>query len=171
MRQVHLEVRTLIFDDINSLNLLVNELQTYVTHFPLSQKLNERQEVVLRTELSQFLNSWESHGIPLKSYGLITFKQIITVAIVEQYTPAGGCAKDNLSRFVTSWCTKQGLCISSRALLPLISKNYMQFVPLKELKNFSPDDLIIDLSCYTWRDFYQNFMKPLKATVYFQFLK
>lgn len=99
-----------------------------------SNRLFTIQEALqLEDLLSDFVNSWHSHGIPVKGYGNLLFEQFIVLMADETATGVSGCSTDSSVRLLKKIEELFSMQLFNRQLLAFVIKDKIQIFPLSEL--------------------------------------
>lgn len=68
--------------------------------FQSSEELNDKQIIVLKEKLNDFLKDWTAHNVALKTFADILHRRFIILMVDETYTHASGCSIDKMTRFI-----------------------------------------------------------------------
>lgn len=99
-----------------------------------SNRLFTIQEALqLEDLLSDFVNSWQSHGIPVKGYGNLLFEQFIVLMADETATGVSGCSTDSSVRLLKKIEELFSVQLFNRQLLAFVIKDKIQIFPLSQL--------------------------------------
>lgn len=99
-----------------------------------SNRLFTIQEALqLEGLLSDFVNSWQSHGIPVKGYGNLLFEQFIVLMADETATGVSGCSTDSSVRLLKKIEELFSVQLFNRQLLAFVIKDKIQILPLSQL--------------------------------------
>jgi hypothetical protein len=99
-----------------------------------SNRLFSIQEALqLETLLNDFVQNWQSHGIPVKGYGNLLFGQFIVLMADETATGVSGCSTDSSVRLIKNIEEKYDVQLFNRQLLAFFVKDKVQLLPLSQL--------------------------------------
>ena len=99
-----------------------------------SNRLFSIQEALqLETLLNDFVENWQSHGIPVKGYGNLLFGQFIVLMADETATGVSGCSTDSSVRLIKNIEEKYDVQLFNRQLLAFFIKDKVQLLPLSQL--------------------------------------
>jgi len=84
--------------------------------------------------LEQFVESWNSHGIPVKGYANIFFGQFLIIMADESATGVSGCSTDSSVRLVKQIESSYNVSLFDRQLLAFVIKDKIELLPLPQLK-------------------------------------
>ena len=99
-----------------------------------SNRLFGLQEALrLETQLEEFVQDWQSHGIPVKGYANLLFGQFIVLMADETATGVSGCSTDSSVRLMKKIEEMYGVQLFDRQLLAFLVKDKIQLLPLSQL--------------------------------------
>ena len=84
--------------------------------------------------LEQFVETWNSHGIPVKGYANIFFGQFLIIMADESATGVSGCSTDSSVRLVKQIESTFNVSLFDRQLLAFVIKDKIELLPLPQLK-------------------------------------
>jgi len=118
--------------------------------------------------LNGFVESWSSHGSPVKGYGNLLFGQFIVLIADETATSVGGCSTDSSVRLVKQIEEIFKVDMFNRQNLAFVVKEKIQTIPLAQL-NFalengfiSPDTIYFNNLVLNKEAFLTKWMVPVK---------
>ncbi|MDP4251795.1 MAG: hypothetical protein Q8918_16975 [Bacteroidota bacterium] len=90
---------------------------------------------VLRIEeiLNPFVESWQSHGAPVKGFASVLFGQFIVLMADETDTSLGGCSTDSSVKMIKFIETHFQVNLFDRQSLAFIVKDKIQLLPYTQL--------------------------------------
>ena len=108
-------------------------------------RLQEALEV--ETYLNDFVQNWQSHGIPVKGYANLLFGQFIILMADETATGVSGCSTDSSVRLMKKIEEMFNVQLFNRQLLAFLVKDKVQVLPMSQLSyafenNFITGDTI-----------------------------
>ena len=134
----------------------------------LSDKaLSETQEAQLSQLLTQFTDSWKSHGQPLSAGFAILHGHIVIIAVDQQVESPSGCSIDKAFRILQEFGGNHGLDFFHRLLIPLDMPEGISIVPRSQIAGMltngelSPQQPYFDLTIQSLDALRNNFRKPL----------
>ena len=99
-----------------------------------SNRLFSIQEALqLETLLNDFVQNWQSHGIPVKGYANLLFGQFIVLMADETATGVSGCSTDSSVRLIKMVEEMYKVQLFDRQLLAFLVKDKVQLLPLSQL--------------------------------------
>lgn len=87
----------------------------------------------LEDMLKEFVDSWQSHGIPVKGYANLLFGQFIVMIADETATGVSGCSTDSSVRLMKKIEQLFNVQLFDRHLLAFVVKDKIQILPLPQL--------------------------------------
>jgi hypothetical protein len=84
--------------------------------------------------IHKFIDSWQSHGAPVKGAGHLFFGQFIILMADETATSVGGCSTDSSVRLIKEIEQKMGVSMFDRTSLAFVIKDRIQLLPLSQLQ-------------------------------------
>jgi hypothetical protein len=87
----------------------------------------------LEIQLEEFVNSWNSHGVPVKGYANLFFGQFIIFMADETAFGVSGCSTDSSVRLVKEIEQKFQVQLFDRLLLAFLIGEKVQLLPLSQL--------------------------------------
>jgi hypothetical protein len=83
--------------------------------------------------LQAFVQSWNSHGSPVKGYANLFFGRFIIIMADESRVQVGGCSTDSSVRLVKAIESKYKVDMFDRQMLAFIVKDKIEVIPLSQL--------------------------------------
>ena len=93
--------------------------------------------------LKNFIDSWQSHGTPVKGYGNLFFGQFIVLMADEQATGVSGCSTDSSVRLIKQIEQLYKVQLFDRQLLAFLVKDKIQLLPMAQVQ-YSLDNNFVD---------------------------
>ena len=84
--------------------------------------------------LQNFIETWNSHGEPVKGYANLLFGQFVVIMADESQAGVSGCSTDSSVRVVKEIEKQLGVPMFDRTMLAFAVKSKVQMVPLNQLK-------------------------------------
>ena len=118
--------------------------------------------------LEQFVETWNSHGIPVKGYANIFFGQFLIIMADESATGVSGCSTDSSVRLVKQIESTFNVSLFDRQLLAFVIKDKIELLPLPQLKYaaengfVNSDTLYFNNTVLTKTDLERNWIIPVK---------
>jgi hypothetical protein len=135
--------------------------------FPYARPFSEIQVISIRTELSQFFQTWNSHGSDLSSEFRIEENQFIVVAVDESSIIVGGCSKDKLFKAISNLNSTLGLQTGTPGKFYVRSEEKVKELSRNELQNelsegrIQPENELFPTWISSGQDFENSWSKPL----------
>jgi hypothetical protein len=134
-----------------------------------SNRLFSIQEALeLENLLNDFVNNWQSHGVPVKGYANLLFGQLIVLMADETATGVSGCSTDSSVRLIKKIEELFRVQLFNRQLLAFVVKDKIEILPLAQLsyaieKNFvTGDTLYFNNLVQTKDEFLHRWLIPVK---------
>lgn len=118
--------------------------------------------------LQSFIQSWNSHGTPVKGYANLFFGQFIIIMADETATGVSGCSTDSSVRVIKEIGKRFNVDMFNRQLLSFYIKNKVEQIPLAQLayaieNNFlSSDRLYFDNTILTKDELLNKWIAPAR---------
>ena len=118
--------------------------------------------------LEQFVETWNSHGIPVKGYANILFGQFLIIMADESATGVSGCSTDSSVRLVKQIESTFNVSLFDRQLLAFVIKDKIELLPLPQLKYaaengfVNSDTLYFNNTVLNKTDLEKNWIIPVK---------
>src|SRR3954452_12633246 len=120
--------------------------------------------------LNDFVQRWNSHGVPVKGYANLLFGQFVVLIADETATGVSGCSTDSSVRIIKQIEQQFGVNMFDRQTLAFIVKNKVQLLPLAQLNYaaingfINPDTLYFNNLVATKEELMDNWMIPVKQS-------
>lgn len=120
--------------------------------------------------LNDFVQRWNTHGVPVKGYANLLFGQFVVVIADETATGVSGCSTDSSVRVIKQIEQQFGVNMFDRQTLAFVVKNKVQLLPLAQLNYaatngfINPDTLYINNLVATKEELLNNWMIPVKQS-------
>ena len=117
--------------------------------------------------LEEFIESWNSHGIPVKGYANLLFGRFLVFIADETATGVSGCSTDSSVRLVKSIEQKFNVELFDRQSLAFIVKEKIELIPLSQLsyafKNgfINEENLYFNNTVLTKKQMTDNWIIPI----------
>lgn len=120
--------------------------------------------------LADFVDTWQSHGTPVKGYANLFFGHFVVVMADETATGVSGCSTDSSVRIIKLIEQRFNVKMFDRLNLAFFVKDKVQLLPLSQLQygldnNFiTPDTVYFDNTVLTKKELLTNWMLPIKKS-------
>jgi hypothetical protein len=122
------------------------------------------QEVeLLSNQLTEFTQSWETHGKPLKADYAILDNVFILLVTDSLYHKASGCSIDSSVRVLKKMGQEMGINFFNRLQLVVQKNETIKHVPYHELENYT-EWSVADTTIKTLAEFKTRFFTPVKES-------
>ena len=124
----------------------------------------------LEDRLVTFLQSWNTHGTPVKGFGNLFFGQFIVLMADETAAGVSGCSTDSSVRLIKDIEKDFGVTLFDRQLLAFLVKGKVQLIPLAQLnyaiehRFIEPDSLYFDNTVQHKKEFVGRWITPLNSS-------
>jgi len=99
-----------------------------------SRPFIEKEEKEINEQLYQFYTQWQSHGIPVKGWAKLLFRQFIVMMADETATSVGGCSTDSSVRVIKSIERQYEVNMFDRMMMTFLVKGKAEMLPLNQLQ-------------------------------------
>ena len=126
------------------------------------------EEVRVEGMLEGFVQSWNSHGTPVKGYANLFYGQFIILMADETASGVSGCSTDSSVRLIKDIEQRFSVPMFDRLNLAFYIKDKIQIVPLAQLPYalengfIHPDTLYFNNTAATKEELETNWLIPLK---------
>lgn len=133
-----------------------------------SRRFTMSEALEIEDLMQQFVDSWNSHGIPVKGYANLFFGQFIVLIADETATGVSGCSTDSSVRLIKQIETTFHVHLFDRLSLAFIIKDKIELLPLAQLQYalsnqfITPDTLYFNNLVSTREDFENKWIVPVK---------
>ena len=120
--------------------------------------------------MEEFVQSWKSHGAPVKGYANIFFGQFIVIMADETDTSVGGCSTDSSVRLIKEIEQKFKVQLFDRHTLAFFVKEKIQLLPISQLNYAAINEFIKADTLYfnnivlTKKELLENWIIPIKES-------
>ena len=120
---------------------------------------NTSQIDIIENELTNFIASWESHGVALKGSFEIIANQFILLAVDERTKDATGCSIDKSVSIIKKLETLLNLNLTDRSLVAYELNNQVKTIDFRNIKTLiesgeiNPNTPIFNLSITNYGEF------------------
>jgi hypothetical protein len=118
--------------------------------------------------LSEFIDSWNSHGAPVTGYANLFFGQFILLMADERASMISGCSTDSSVRLIKEMETRFQVHLFDRQLLAFFIKDKVQMLPFSQLAFavtngfIQPETLYFNNTVLTKTELENNWIIPVK---------
>lgn len=118
--------------------------------------------------LTEFVESWQSHGAPVKGFASLFFGQFIILLADETETTLGGCSTDSSVKLIKFIETRFQVHLFDRQSLAFIVKDKIQLLPYTQLAYavengfINADTLYFNNTIQIRNDLEENWIIPVK---------
>lgn len=136
--------------------------------FQSNRPFNDKEELEINEQLSQFYQQWDSHGTPVKGWAKLLFRQFIVVLADETATGVSGCSTDSMVRVVKSIERQYIVNLFDRMTLTFLVNDKAQMLPLGQVQYaldkgyIQPETLLFNNTVQTKDALLREWQVPLK---------
>lgn len=98
-----------------------------------NRPFTETAAATIRQQLASFVQSWQSHGAPVKGFGAVLYHHFILLMADETHTDVSGCSTDSSVRLIKSIEQQLDVALFNRQLLAFWVDGLVRLVPLSQL--------------------------------------
>ena len=138
--------------------------------YQCSRVLSMSEAIEVEELLKNFVNSWKSHGDPVKGNANLLFGQFIVLMADETATGVGGCSTDSSVRLIREIEQKFNVMMFDRLSLAFVIKDQIALLPMNQLTYamenhfIDADTLYFNNTVLTKSDLLQNWVVPVKES-------
>ena len=120
--------------------------------------------------LKEFLEQWNSHGVPVKGYANLLFGQFLIFMADETATGVSGCSTDSSVRVVKKIESLFKINMFDRQTLAFVIKDKVQVIPMSQLgyavqhQFITPDTLYFNNLVNTKEQLLKDWIIPVKSS-------
>lgn len=120
--------------------------------------------------VKKFVESWQSHGEPVKGQGLIIFGYFVVLIADDTQTHVGGCSTDSSVRFIKQLGEKFRIDFFDRNQLAFVVNDGIELLPYQQVQYALEHNFLFGDSLYfnnlvaTKKDFEDKWIIPLKES-------
>jgi len=120
--------------------------------------------------LNDFVQRWNTHGVPVKGYANLLFGQFVVLIADETATGVSGCSTDSSVRVIKQIEQQFGVNMFDRQMLAFVVKDKVQLLPLAQLNYaatngfINPGTLYFNNLVATKEELFTNWMIPVKQS-------
>ena len=120
--------------------------------------------------LADFVDSWQTHGTPVKGYANLFFGQFVVVMADETGAGVSGCSTDSSVRVIKMIEQRFNVKMFDRLNLAFLVKDKVQLLPLSQLQygldnNFiTADTIYFNNTVLTKKELLKNWLLPIKKS-------
>ncbi|WP_017730167.1 hypothetical protein [Nafulsella turpanensis] len=108
--------------------------QARVWVYQASRPLTETEQALIEKTAPDFLESWATHGKPLKASYKLFHDQFLVIGVDENHQQASGCSIDSSVAFVQALEKELGLSFMDRGKVAFVLEDKIYMEPLPSLK-------------------------------------
>ncbi len=118
--------------------------------------------------VKEFVESWQSHGEPVKGQGLIIFGYFVVLIADDTQTHVGGCSTDSSVRFIKQLGEKFRIDFFDRNQLAFVVNDGIELLPYQQVQYALDHNFLFTDSLYfnnlvaTKKDLEEKWIIPLK---------
>jgi hypothetical protein len=141
-----------------------------------SKVLSEKEEIVLKSQLSAFVKDWTAHSQQLSAASDILFNRFIILAVDESQAGASGCSIDKSVHFLQTIENQYVMQLFDRMTFAYLDNNEVKTasnIEFKRLYTEGPltnDTLVFDNMVNTLAALKSSWLKPLSESWHKRFV-
>ncbi len=98
-----------------------------------SRRFTISEALQIEQRLEDFIQTWKSHGAPVKGYGNLLFGQFLVLMADETASVVGGCSTDSSVHMIQQIEQETGVNLLDRQTLAFQVKDTIQLLPLSQI--------------------------------------
>lgn len=102
--------------------------------YQCNRRLSLSEVLESETMIDNFIESWNSHGAPVKGFGSVFFGQFIVLMADESATNVGGCSTDSSVRLIKEIEKQFQVQLFERTMLAFVVKDKIELLPLSQTR-------------------------------------
>lgn len=103
--------------------------------YQASQKLNSQEKQKLQQKIQDFLDTWDTHGTPLKAAWTMLYDRFLVLVVDDKITSPSGCSIDKSVRFLKDMEEELGIAFLEKSSVAILEENdEIMIYELKDLK-------------------------------------
>lgn len=120
--------------------------------------------------LADFIDTWQTHGTPVKGYANLFFGHFIVIMADETAAGVSGCSTDSSVRVIKMMEQRFNVKMFDRLNLAFLVKEKVQLLPLSQLQygidnNFiTADTIYFNNTVLTKKELLENWMIPIEKS-------
>lgn len=132
-----------------------------------SRAFIEKEETEVNEQLYQFYAQWLSHGVAVKGWAKLLFRQFVVVIADERLTHVSGCSTDSSVRVIKSLERQYDVNFFDRMMLTFLVKGKAEMLPLNQVQYaidkgyINGDTYLFNNTVTTKKDLMQHWLQPL----------
>lgn len=99
-----------------------------------SRMLGIGEALEVEDMIEQFVQSWKSHGTPVKGYANLFFGRFFVLMADETATGVSGCSTDSSVRLIKDIEQRLKIQLFNREQLAFVVKDKIEYIPLQQLQ-------------------------------------
>ncbi len=133
-----------------------------------SRAFIEKEELEINEQLHQFYAHWQSHGIPVKGWAKLLFKQFIVFIADETDVQVSGCSTDSSVRIVKSIERQYSVNMFDRMMLTFLVDGKAQMLPYNQIQYalekgyINKETPLFNYIAATKKELFTNWLIPIK---------
>lgn len=138
--------------------------------YQAARKLSMQQALYADGLLQNFVETWKTHGAPVKGFATILFGQFVIVMADETMSGVSGCSTDSSVKIIKQIELETGINMFDRQLLAFIINDTVQLLPLSQFKyaieheKLAPSTIYFNNTVSTKEALLNNWMIPVSAS-------
>lgn len=120
--------------------------------------------------LEEFVESWQSHGTPVKGYANLFYGQFIVLMADETAAGVSGCSTDSSVRIIKTMEQRFNVKMFDRLNLAFLVKDKVQLLPISQLQYAIDNNFITSGTIYfnntvlTKKELVENWQVPIEKS-------
>ena len=132
----------------NSFDQMPDDARLWV--YQCNRKFSPTEIESINSSLQEFLDSWDAHGIPIKSSYNLYYDQVIVLVVDESSHGASGCSIDASVAFMKSLELTYKISLTDRTQIGFVIDKEITVLNLNQIKEaiisnkIKPEDIILN---------------------------
>jgi hypothetical protein len=99
-----------------------------------NRAFSAQEEIEINEQLLQFYMQWKSHGVDVKGWAKLLFRQFIVVLADEKFSGVSGCSTDSMVRIIKSLERQYEVDLFDRLTITFLVNEKAQPLPMQQVK-------------------------------------
>lgn len=136
--------------------------------FQGSRPFIEKEQKEVDEQLHHFYEQWQAHGVPVKGWAKLLFRQFIVVMADEEATHVSGCSTDGMMRVIKSLERQYSVNFFDRMTITFLKNDKAEMLPFNQVQYaldksyITGDTLTFNNIATNKKELLESWLVPLK---------